>query len=139
MNFLRENHRELIIQLNIIMDLDKKSQKLLQDQTSRVFQAETSHTKHVDERRDYLERLRNQLDDNMQANKLLAARYRDAKYDLYNCKLKMMSEIEKKLDTFISLKDKRQVKVLQERMHCALKDYYNYKSNANFHLIKNII
>jgi len=112
-----------------MMDLDKKSQKLLQDQNDRLFQSETSHKKHFDERKEYLERLKQQLEDNMQSNKLLASRYRDAKYDLYNYKLEMMSEIEKKLDIFISLKDKRQVKVLQERMHCALKDYYNYKSN----------
>ena len=40
----------------------------------------------------------------------------------------MMRKIEIKLDKIVSLNDKRQVKVLQERLHTALKDYNNYKS-----------
>lgn len=111
--------------------MDKKSQKSLGEQIERIEQSETSHASLIEERTDYLEKLKEQLESNLDLNSELAARYREVKYDLYNHKLDTMRKIEIKLDNLVRVKDKRQLIVLRERMHTALKDYYNYKSKIN--------
>ncbi len=108
--------------------MSKKARQKLLEQENRNDTYETDHQKHIKCRKEYLEKLKKKLHDNITINTVVAARYRDLKYKLYSHKLCMMRKIEIKLDKIVSLNDKRQVKVLQERLHTALKDYNNYKS-----------
>jgi hypothetical protein len=86
------------------------------------------HAMLLDERGRYLATLNLELDKYLDVNKQLASRYRTLKYDLYNVRFNLMRKIEIKLTKLVSVKDKRQMKSLQDRMHFALKDFFNYKS-----------
>ena len=125
---LNLTYKECSIRLVTALDLNSKSQKSLSEQTNRVVSNEKSHLDHMEKRHAYLDKLKTQLNDTVHLNSVLASRYRDLKLDLYAHKINVMRDIEKKLDTLTGVKDKRQVKCLQERMHAALKDYYNYNS-----------
>ena len=135
---LSYGYKECSIRLVTSIDLNTKSQKSLSEQSSRLISNETTHQVHIEKRSDYLKKLKSQLKDNMDLNQVLASRYRDLKLDLYSHKINVMRSIEKKLDTLTGLKDKRQVKCLQERMHAALKDYYNYNSEKYKHKKKKL-
>jgi hypothetical protein len=87
-----------------------------------------SHELVHSDRTDYFKKLDKQLNDMISLNKELASRYRYLKYDLYDLKLKMIDKLEERLAAFVSVKDKREVKLVQEKMHFALKDYFKYKS-----------
>jgi hypothetical protein len=129
LKFKREMYEELQIQCKSMSYLDNRVESLLKDQIKRMEMDDQEHLEYMAKRREYLEKLKLQLNDNCKLNTELASRYRDLKYDIYNVKLNILRDMEKKLGTFNNLKDKRQLKSLQERMHYALKDYFNYKSN----------
>jgi hypothetical protein len=61
----------------------------------------------------------------LEENKELASKYRQIKYDMYMKKLQYYLKIEKGLEVFTKVKDKRQLQILQIRMHNALQDYFN--------------
>ena len=61
----------------------------------------------------------------LEENKELASKYRQTKYDMYMKKLQYFLRIEKGLEVFAKVKDKRQLQLLQIRMHKALEDYFN--------------
>lgn len=105
------------------------NQKQFETTSNRVETYERNHQKYLLERNAYLTRLRDQLNEYLALNKELASRYRYLKYDMYNVKFKLLRQLESKLGTLLSVKDKRQLKVLQERMHTALRDYFIFKSN----------
>ena len=79
-------------------------------------------------REDYLIRIQEQLNDNCKANTELASRYRELKYGIYNVKLDIMRSLDAKLDQFTNMKDMRQLKSVQNRMHAALRDFFVFKS-----------
>lgn len=109
------------------------NKKSLEECQNRFKTAEINHKNLMDERNEYLNKLNSQLDDYLKVNKELASRYRALKYDMYNVKLSLLKQIEIKLNTYINVKDKRQLQSLQERMHFALKDYLQFKSNILNH------
>ena len=108
--------------------LDTRVQSSLDEQIRRTETSDAEHERYIKLRREYLERIKVQLEDNCKLNTELASRYRDLKYGIYNVKLNIMRDMETKLDTYNNVKDKRQIKSLQERMHGALKDFFTYKS-----------
>ena len=108
--------------------LDTDNKKGLDETNRRIDYYENNHRKYMLERTAYLKRIQDQLDEFLRLNKELASRYRYLKYDLYDFKFSMLRKLETKLSTLLNVKDKRQMKILQERMHCALRDYFKYKS-----------
>lgn len=91
-----------------------------------------NHAINFTNRTNYLHKLANQLNDFIELNRELASRYRYLKYDIYNLKLNLIDKLESKVGTFVNVKDKREIKLVQEKMHFALKDYFKFKSNYNF-------
>ena len=86
---------------------------------------ENEHINHTKERRFYLLDLENSIKLALEDNKELASKYRQIKYDMYMKKLQYYLKIEKGLEVFTKVKDKRQLQLLQIRMHNALQDYFN--------------
>lgn len=131
--------KEVGIQLESSQKLDNDNKKSLAEVIDRIAMTDATHAKHMQLRSEYSDKLNNQLEDFLKLNKELASRYRYLKYYLYNMKLDLMQKIEFKLSTYVSMKDKRQLISLQERMHNALEDFFKYKSNLfgilNFYFI----
>ena len=111
--------------------LDFSNQASLDEVEARNANLDIAHQKHMEERREYLKRLEKQMADYLELNTELASRYRYLKYYMYNHKLDLMRKIDDKLSAYASVNDKRKIQSLQERMHFALKDFLNYKSNLN--------
>lgn len=112
--------------------LDNLNRTSLQNTNDRMKNSEKSHLNQMSNRRKYLEKLNQQLKDYLEINKELASRYRFFKYYIYNRKISMIRAIGMRLDSYFSVTDQLQLKSLQERMHNALKDYFNYKSKSFF-------
>ena len=129
----RKTFKEVSIQCDENKKLDMENKHTFDETNQRIERYEKNHLQYLEERNAYLNRLRNQLDEYLKLNKELASRYRYLKYDLYNVKFDLLRNIEYKLRTLLSVKDKRQMKILQERMHCALRDYFNYKSKYSIY------
>lgn len=102
--------------LNQIMERNKNS--------------EIGHIDHMKDRKTYLSNLQDSLKTALETNKEFAAKYRQLKYDTYMKKLELLLKIEKRLDVFSKVKDKRQLHALQVRMHNALEDYFNYQGKC---------
>lgn len=99
----------------------------LNDVNTRISTNRMNHIQHVDNRNSYLNELKQELDVNINLNKELASKYRFMKYQLYFKKLELILKIEKSSNEHDKVKDKRQVKVLQLRMHNVLNDYFTYQ------------
>ncbi len=105
---------------------------------------ENEHINHTKERRIYLLDLENSIKLALEENKELASKYRQIKYDMYMKKLQYYLKIEKGLEVFTKVKDKRQLQILQIRMHNALQDYFNIQgirlvSSLLVHFLKILI
>ena len=140
--FLSDIYNEFVIQFRETSELNKKNQRSLSELESRIINTESSHKNHTKSRKEYLDMIKAQLEDNLKLNKEVASRYRTLKFDFYNVKLDLMKKIELKLNTSSNLKDQRQLKLLQERMQSSLKDYLSYKSKtrvSNFNTLKKYI
>jgi hypothetical protein len=127
--------KEADAKCNAAVELNESS-KLSQDQIEKRLKAtKQDHTIHFTERTNYLNKLENQLNDFIDLNRELASRYRFLKYNLYNLKINLIDKLESKLGTFVNVKDKREIKLVQEKMHFALKDYFKFKSSFFFLII----
>jgi DNA polymerase III epsilon subunit-like protein len=107
--------------------LEMSNKRTFEQTNDRMERYERNHAKQMNERRTYLKRIEDQLTEFLALNKELASRYRYLKYDMYNAKFGMLRKLEHKLNAMLNVNDKRQLKALQERMHFALRDYFNYK------------
>ena len=116
--------------------LDTDNRKTFDQTNVRMERYEQNHQQYMEERMAYLDRIRNQLDEFLKLNKELASRYRYLKYDMYNTKFNTLRKLEYKMNTMLNVNDKRQLKILQERMHYALRDYFYYKSKYIFPFYK---
>ena len=119
-------------------NLDKHLQTALNETLERNQKYEQQHTDHVKERRMYLLDLENNVKLSLEENKDLASKYRQTKYDMYMKKLQYFLRIERGLEVFSKVKDKRQLSLLQTRMHKALEDYFNFQGNKNKNLFINL-
>ncbi len=127
--FCRVTFKEVTIQCEQNRALEVNNKRTFEQTNDRMERYERNHHKQIQERSAYLERIQNQLYDFLLLNQELASRYRYLKYDMYNAKFTMLKKIEHKLNAMLNVNDKRQLQVLQERMHFALRDYFNYKCN----------
>jgi hypothetical protein len=107
--------------------LDIHLQKALDDVLKRDNKNEIDHVEHAKDRRSYLLDLQNNVKIDLEENKVLASKYRQLKYDMYMKKLQCLLKMEQGLEVFSKVKDKRQIQVLQIRMHNALEDYFNFQ------------
>lgn len=124
---LTENFHELLVQLKSIEVLDEKTKATLIKQIERMQVSESAHNEFVAQRQQYADRIEAQLEDNCNVNTQLASRYRRLKYGIYGVKLDIMRNLDTKLEQMYNLKDKRQLKTLQNRMHAALRDFFIFK------------
>lgn len=116
------------MELKEIAVLDEKTKEALKNQMDRMEVSSKAHQEFIKGREEYCEKITKQLEDNCQANTELASRYRELKYGIYNIKVDILRNLDHRLDTMYNLKDKRQMKSLQLRMHTALKDFFAFKS-----------
>ncbi len=91
------------------------------------------------DRQSYFNDFQLKLETNLENNKVLASKYRDTKYQMYSKKIKLFLKIEKSLDVYKNVTDKRQIQTLQTRMHNTLEDYFNYKSMFELINFSNVI
>ena len=108
-------------------NLEVSNRRTFEQTNDRMDRYERQHEKQMLERKTYLTRIETQLAEFLELNKELASRYRYLKYDMFNSKFDMLRKIEEKLSVMLNVNDKRQLKLLQERMHYALQDYFKYK------------
>ena len=120
------------MQLKSIEVLDEKTKATLIKQIERMQVSESAHNEFVAQRQQYADRIEAQLEDNCNVNTQLASRYRRLKYGIYGVKLDIMRNLDTKLEQMYNLKDKRQLKTLQNRMHAALRDFFIFKSKKIF-------
>ena len=107
--------------------LDKKNQKSVLEMADRMKASRDEHKRHLANRTAYATSLDNQLNGQLKANEALASRFRYLAYNFYNIKINMLNRIQDKLNSFVGVKDKAEVKGLQERMHFALQTYFDLK------------
>ncbi|CAF0773603.1 unnamed protein product [Brachionus calyciflorus] len=124
---LESDLKEATIQRNSSKKLENLNQNSLEEVQNRIDLYATNHSKHIDERNEYMKKMHDQMKIYLDLNKELASRYRYIKYVSYNKRLDLMRQIEIKLNSYVGIKDKRQVISLQERMHFALADFYKFK------------
>ncbi len=108
--------------------MEAKTEACLAEQIERMNTSDNGHNEFYKQRTDYYDRIQSQLADNCKYNKELATRYRQLKYGIYNARLEIMRNLDTKLEKMYNLKDKRQLKSLQDRMHTALRDFFTCKS-----------
>ena len=125
---LTEKYHDLLIELKEVAILDEKTKEVLKKQVERMAIGNEGHREFVRVREDYYRKIGKQLEDNCRVNAELASRYRELKYGIYNVKVDILRRLDHKLETMYNLKDKRQLKSLQLRMHMALKDFFAFTS-----------
>jgi len=128
---ISELYKELAVQYEAVSVLEAKTQASLADQIERMLASDTCHDEFYKQRNKYFRRIQCQLEDNCNYNRELATRYRQLKYGIYNVRLDIMRNLDTKLDKMYNLKDKRQLKSLQDRMHTALRDFFICKSKRS--------
>lgn len=107
--------------------LDTNNKASLDFVNNQIKKSQREHQEYLKSRSDYLRKLREQLDSNIELNRKLASRYRCLKYDFFDEKLHLLRQIDMGLSEHLRLKDKRQVKSLQSRMHMALSEYFRLR------------
>jgi hypothetical protein len=125
---LTSKKNELAFKHEGVLKLNKELEKTLKETIQRLNSYESMHQVQFKDRSEYLKKLEAQLNDYLLYNRSLGIKYRRIKYDLFTKNMNLINKIELKLNTFVSLKDKRQIKVLQERMHEALNEYFLLRS-----------
>jgi chromosome segregation ATPase len=125
---LTSKKNELAFKYEGLFRMNKQSVQTLKGTLQRLNSYESMHKIQFQERSEYLRKLEAQLSDYLLFNRSLGIKYRRIKYDLFNQNMNLINKIEMKLNTFVNLKDKRQIKVLQERMHEALNEYFLLRS-----------
>jgi hypothetical protein len=147
---VEEKSDKIIFLLSIIADeistqyeaakkLDMQANKILQDTTGRMHGGDKAHLQHMKDRQAYFSDIQEKLANSLQLNQQLASKYRETKYSMYYTKIKLFLKIEKSLDIYTKVIDKRQMHTLQTRMHSLLQDYFNIRSRFNWFLSASLI
>ncbi|XP_063075788.1 coiled-coil domain-containing protein 178 isoform X2 [Engraulis encrasicolus] len=95
---------------------------------TRTLEVMEAHNAHLKERRAFMHETKAHLREALQENVRLAHEYRDLQKALMNAKREAVFIFDQKNRAEVSFQDRKQLSLLQKRMHKAMVKYFNHRS-----------
>lgn len=126
-NDLNEEMTELKIQIETGFETEQDLKKSLQQLEGRINRSKDSHEKHMEERKQLLTTNQRGVKTALGENKKLAIVYQRSQNTLLNNRAALLRLVERRVINEDSLKDHRELSVLQGRMRQALEYFYRLR------------
>ncbi|XP_064605202.1 coiled-coil domain-containing protein 178-like [Liolophura sinensis] len=128
---LHGEYEELKIQLQTgekMRDALKESMNVIEE---RIFNLDNQQKKFIADRKNCLENLEDQKQQCLTQNKNLASKYRQLQNKFVLAKNELLDEYENRIKLENTIKDLKQLRSLQLRMHAALVEYFKFRGLYN--------